>query len=214
MSILFSFQNHEFLLLPEKAIWWADQKTIIIADLHLGKTSHFRKQGLPIPQKSSERDYLVLERLLQNFKPEKILILGDLFHSEYNNEWDIFGQFIKKYPFTTFELVIGNHDILSADRYFSIGLLNHGEELQYQNLVFSHKPIDKIQENFLNFSGHIHPGVRVEGLGRQSITMPCFYLDGRNFILPAFGNLTGLHILAKTKTSKIFAVSGSKIFVV
>jgi uncharacterized protein len=209
----FGFIDHSFLLLPEKAIYWHAEKTIIIADLHLGKAAHFRKQGLALPSEAILKDYLVLNLLISKYKPVKILILGDLFHSDANNEWDVLGEFIKKHNAISFELIFGNHDILSADKYNSIGLKNRGSLYELDNLIFTHHPLEIVAENTLNLSGHIHPGVRLQGIGRQSVTLPCFYKNKGNFILPAFGNLTGLHIIKQTKNSEIYGINGSKIFV-
>jgi uncharacterized protein len=212
LSLQFSFADQNFQLLPQKAIYWQNEKALILADLHLGKAGHFRKQGLAIPSQSYQKDYLVLESLIVEYQPVRVLILGDLFHSEYNTEWDFFGEFIKKNSKIKFELVMGNHDILSAEKYNSIGLVIHGESLITENLLFTHYPMKISNENILNFSGHIHPGVRLEGTGRQAITMPCFYRKEANFILPAFGSLTGLKILKKEKNTEIFGVSGDRIF--
>lgn len=212
MPYEFQFSDQIFTLLPQKALFWQNKKTIILADLHLGKASHFRKQGLAIPQASSQKDYEVLNSLIAQYQPVTILILGDLFHSDYNAEWDIFGEFIKKNTPIRFELVMGNHDILPIEKYKEIGLEIVGEIVENGNLIFSHHPLKIINAEKLNFSGHIHPGIRLEGIGRQAITMPCFYRKKTNFILPAFGSLTGLKILKKEQNTSIYGISGSKIF--
>ncbi|MES2795024.1 MAG: ligase-associated DNA damage response endonuclease PdeM [Bacteroidota bacterium] len=208
----FTFADEQFLLLPEKALFWENEKTLILADLHLGKASHFRKQGLAVPTQSIQKDYSILSSLITDYQPNRILILGDLFHSTYNTEWEIFGDFLEKNQSVRFELVMGNHDILPVEKYNSLGLIIMGEIMVHKNLIFSHHPLQSVPENFLNFSGHIHPGIRLEGTGRQSITMPCFYHLDSNFILPAFGSLTGLKVLEKHKNAEIFGISGSRIF--
>ncbi len=208
----FTFSDHIFYLLPEKALYWESEKTIILADLHLGKASHFRKQGLPITGEAIKKDYLILNQIIIKYKPEKFLILGDLFHSEVNNEWDIFREFIKINANISFELIFGNHDILSADKYNSIGLINRGTMLEIDDLIFTHQPLDVVPENCLNIAGHIHPGVKLQGIARQQARLPCFYRNKGNFIIPAFGHLTGLHILNQTKSTQIFGINGSKIF--
>lgn len=212
MAHIFEFSNHIFQLLPQKAIYWESEKTLIIADLHLGKASHFRKAGMAIPAQSCEADYRNLTSLLLDIQPVRLLILGDLFHSSYNNEWLQFAELIKAFSQISFELVIGNHDILAVDKYNSIGLKLMGEIFVEQNIIFSHHPLDNLAENHINFCGHIHPGVLLIGLGKQKITMPCFYKNKSNFILPAFGALTGLKLMKKDKTTQIFGISGNKIF--
>lgn len=211
MSLKYEFANQSFQLLPQKAIFWENEKTIILADLHLGKVGHFRKEGLAIPTKSIEKDYHVLSQLITDYKPIRMLILGDLFHSSYNNEWNIFAEFVSKNKAIKFDLVLGNHDILAAERYLSIGLNILGEACIHNQIIFTHIPMEKVPENYLNMSGHIHPGFCIEGAGRQSVTIPCFYEKNSNFVLPAFGHLTGLKGLNKTKTTQIFVINGSKV---
>jgi metallophosphoesterase superfamily enzyme len=75
-----------------------------------------------------------------------------------------------------------------------------------EHLVFTHEPMTDIQEKSLNIVGHIHPGVLVKTKGRQSYRLPCFYHQGQCLILPAFGQLTGLHILKKTADTSIYPV--------
>ncbi len=212
MAQQFQFTKHIFQLLPQKAIFWEAENTLIIADLHLGKASHFRKAGLAIPAKSSEADYENLESLLAHYQPNSLLILGDLFHSSYNNEWLQFGALIKKFPEISFELVMGNHDILCLESYNSIGLKLLSETLIKDNIIFSHHPLANLPEGQINFAGHIHPGVQLVGLGKQKITMPCFYFKNTSFILPAFGALTGLKLMKKEKNTLIYGISGGKIF--
>ncbi len=207
----YQFANHTFQLLPQKAIFWENEKTIIVADLHLGKVGHFRKEGIAIPTKSIEKDYIVLRQLIIDYEPVRMLILGDLFHSSYNNEWEIFGEFVSKNKAIKFDLVLGNHDILSEEKYLSIGLNILGNTSIHEQIIFTHIPMQKIPNEFLNMSGHIHPGFRLEGIGRQSVTLPCFYQKEGNFILPAFGQLTGLKGLNKTKNAQIFLINGSKV---
>jgi uncharacterized protein len=212
LAQIFKFSQHSFLLLAQKAIYWEAEKTLIVADLHLGKASHFRKAGLAIPMDSSLADYDNLGALLKQYEPCKLLILGDLFHSDFNNEWRHFGEIINQFPNVKFDLIIGNHDILGAEKYKTIGLNLLGEIWIKDAILFSHHPLKKMAENQLNFCGHIHPGVSIVGFARQKLTMPCFYFKNNIMILPAFGALTGLKILKKEKSTQVFGISGEKIY--
>ncbi|CAN5366364.1 hypothetical protein BH10PSE17_BH10PSE17_35830 [soil metagenome] len=37
-------------LLPERAIWWPGERTLLIADVHFGKGAAFRALGVPVPR--------------------------------------------------------------------------------------------------------------------------------------------------------------------
>ena len=43
--------NHNFILHPSGAIFWLEKKTLFLADVHLGKVAHFRKNGIAVPRK-------------------------------------------------------------------------------------------------------------------------------------------------------------------
>lgn len=197
-----------FWLLPQKAMFRPRKKQLILSDVHLGKTTHFRKQGLPLPIQGQLMDLDRLEFLVRQWKPSSVLVLGDLFHSDYNEEWLWFSSFIQGFAQVEFILVQGNHDILDAEQYAHSNLTVH-PEIEEKRFVFSHKPLQS--RKVLNICGHVHPGIRIEGKAKQSITLPCFYLNSTHFILPAFGYLTGLHLLKQEEQSAYFLVLADRV---
>jgi DNA ligase-associated metallophosphoesterase len=196
-----------YVLLNEKALFRAMNATLIIADLHLGKAQHFRKNGIYLPQKSAEKDYERLKQLIVSLKPQRIILLGDLFHSTYNHEWELFCEFVNSFKKIEFVLILGNHDILEEQHYKSICSKIVEETLEEGDVVFSHHPLKRIPENKINIAGHIHPGVVLSGKGKQHVKLPCFYWYKNQLILPAFGSLTGLQLIAPEKDAKVFVVT-------
>src|SRR3954467_5240451 len=95
-------KNLSFELLPQKAIYLPSEKILLIADLHLGKVNHYRKAGYPVPTRANDENTTVLIDLLNFYKPERILFLGDLFHSHYNEEWEVLGQVIRHFRAISF----------------------------------------------------------------------------------------------------------------
>src|SRR3954470_24097755 len=98
---------------PQKALFWNKHRILFLADLHLGKVNHFRKSGYPVPSKANDRNVELLLELVALTKPKRVICLGDLFHSHYNPEWEVFGEVVKHFASISFELVMGNHDIMS-----------------------------------------------------------------------------------------------------
>lgn len=196
--------GENLLLLPEKAIFWKKERALILSDLHLGKAGHFRKHGIPISGKIHKKDLEILNRLIESHQPSAIYLLGDLFHSFENNEWSDFLTFLDVHESIDFTLVEGNHDILK----------NYPEALTCVDLLeigpfsFSH---EKIDSPLYNLSGHIHPGVRVRGKGRQQITMPCFYFSSHFGVLPAFGQFTGVANLKVHPTDRVYGVAERRV---
>jgi len=197
-------------LLPQKAIYWRKKNILFLADLHLGKVNHFRKSGIPVPSKANDQNIELLIDLLRLTKPERVICLGDLFHSHYNPEWEVFGEVVKHFRNISFELVLGNHDIMSDIQYSRKGIMLH-DTLSLDPFVFTHHPMSEIEKQCYNIAGHIHPGVILRGKGKQSVTLPCFYFGECSGLLPAFGMFTGLAKILPKKQDKVFVIVDGKI---
>jgi DNA ligase-associated metallophosphoesterase len=208
---LLTIHQHTFELLPQKALYWHDTQTLIVADVHLGKASHFRKNGMAIPLESGLEDLQQLDFLLKLYTPKRLLILGDLFHSDYNQEWEYFGALRKKHTAVDFHLVRGNHDILKKHHYSTYDIELHANVLKENDFIFSHDLIP-LQENQFIVSGHIHPGFVLNGRGRQRITLPCFYKKKNTLLMPAFGWLTGLAHMPADKDADVFVVTEESVW--
>lgn len=202
--------DEQFVLHPQKAIFWKSQRALLLSDLHLGKINHFRKAGIPVPQKANDHNLEVLIDLIAKSRPERIICLGDLFHSYYNTEWETFGEVVRHFASIDFELVQGNHDIMGSYQYQRKGVKVH-DTLQIGNFLLTHHPLDTIPESTYNIAGHIHPGVSLIGRGRQAMMLPCFYFGERQAYLPAFGKFTGMARILPRQQDKVFVVAEDKI---
>jgi len=198
----------------QKALLWNRMKMMVIADLHFGKVNHFRKSGIPVPIKASERNLDQLVELIRETNPQRILFLGDLFHSSYNTAWEELRQLIQSFPHILFELVVGNHDILSLKQYERGSITIYETELREGPMIFTHTPLSDVPANHYNLSGHLHPGVLLSGKGKQTVTLPCFYFGKQHAYLPAFGMFTGMSRIKPLKTDRIFAVVDQTIVAV
>jgi len=204
-------KGQRLTMLPEKALWLDTQKILLLADLHFGKINHFRRSGIPVPSKANDRNSEFLVDVINRKKPERVIFLGDLFHSHYNEEWEVLGQVIQHFSSCKFELVKGNHDIMSKLQYERHKMQVHEEGLNIGPFFLTHEPLENLENDLYNLAGHIHPGVRLSGRGRQSITLPCFYFGERQGIMPAFGSFTGLAMISPKKNDRIFVIAKGKI---
>lgn len=203
--------GEELVLMPEKALWWAAKRILLVADLHLGKINHFRKAGIPVPTKANDKNWESIIHLVQHTIPHRVIFLGDLFHSHYNEEWEVLRQLIKSFPEVSFELVVGNHDILSDTQYKRNNLTLHREPHLEKPFLLSHYPMETIPEDAYNLCGHIHPGISLYGKGKQAVTLPCFYFGEQQGTLPAFGSFTGMARIQPKKEDQIFAIVDESI---
>lgn len=199
--------NNTFLLSADRCIFWEDKKTLILSDVHLGKTGHFRKSGIAIPQAIFKEDMQRLVTQLQIFKPQQVIIIGDMFHSESNKEHDFFLKWRRDFSSLPIHLVKGNHDILKEAWYTHAGITIHTCELVIDNFVFVHDVTDctEPEEGYI-FSGHIHPSITVRGLGKQALKFPCFYFGKQYAVLPAFSKFTGTYSIEPKAGESVFAL--------
>ncbi|HET8859259.1 ligase-associated DNA damage response endonuclease PdeM [Marivirga sp.] len=205
--------GEKLLLSEEKIIYWSVQQTAFIADLHLGKTTHFRKSGIAVPPAIIKAEIDRIENIISKFRPKRIFFLGDLFHSDLNHEWNIFNQFLEQHTKIEFILIKGNHDILNESVYKLSHLKIEKEPYQLNPFILSHHPlkIDTAEKEIINLCGHLHPGISIKGKGRSYLSLPCFYQDEKQLILPAFGRFTGLAKIKPKKGSSVFAVLNDSI---
>ena len=207
---LIQFHQQKIWLSPERCIFWEDQQTLILSDMHIGKTAHFRKAGIAIPQQVFQEDMHRLFQQIHFFSPKRIIVTGDLFHSEANLEHDWFSNWRRELAGIDFILVKGNHEILRNDVYQNLGIEIVDKELEIAPFFFSH---DLIQErrDACSFVGHTHPGIRIQGKGKQSFVFPCFYFTSDYCILPAFSKFTGKHVVDLQKGQTAYVIVGAGI---
>lgn len=201
-------------LSPARCIFWEEEKLLILSDLHFGKSGHFRKSGIGIPQNIYKEDLQKLFSQIQFFQPTSIVIAGDLFHSHANKEIDFFLKWRNDFPGIEFILVKGNHDILKKSFYKDAGIVVHEKKLAIRNFCFTHDIADACEEDqqsLYTFSGHIHPGVKVNGAAKQSIYLPCFYFGKEYAVLPAFSAFTGLAKIKPSQSDHLFVLVENKV---
>jgi DNA ligase-associated metallophosphoesterase len=205
-AIPYRLRGQQFWLSPHRCLYWEEERSLILSDLHFGKTGHFRKAGIAVPQSVYREDLLRLLSLIQYFQPKQLLIVGDLFHSRENKELDLFLRWRDDFPELGFRLVLGNHDILRADWYVKAGIVVNEGVLGMGGFAFVHDIEDAEESGPYYFSGHLHPGIRINGMGKQSLQFPCFYFGGEYAILPAFGRFTGTVSIDPGAESNVFAI--------
>ncbi len=201
--------NEELTLLPEKAIYYKKERALILADVHLGKTGHFRNAGIPVPQELAYVDLETIDSMLsdKNFEIEKLIVLGDLSHAKLNFDWIVFEEWRIKNKDIQIQLIKGNHDILSDNVYQSLDI-EISKIAVLNNLILVHDSRHSESVNgFYKICGHIHPAVRISGKARQAMTLPCFYFGKSVGLLPAFGRFTGKHVIRPGEDDVVFVIA-------
>ena len=188
-SFSISWGNSSLEMLPSKALLLPQTNELLICDVHLGKAEYFQQNGIPLTNNSDEQNLLSIKKIVENYKPYKLIILGDLFHSKYSiseslkNKVELLAETLN----IKIELIVGNHDI--GCKVKNINFLNFKRS---NNFIFTHEPIEKFEDNILNICGHYHPKIYLKD-SKDKLSFRCFALDEKKhvFYLPAFGDLTG-----------------------
>ena len=212
--IHYSLYENNFWLSPQHLMFWEEEKALIVADLHFGKTGHFRKSGIGIPQNVFKEDIQRLIDQITYFKPQQLIIAGDLFHSIANKEMELFAKWRNDFASLDFHLIKGNHDILAPSFYTETNIIVHPQEMIVNHFRFVHdiqstESLDNKQ--YYSFTGHVHPGIKLSGIAKQSLRFPCFYFGDQHAVLPAFSRFTGLHLITPRKRENAFAVVNDSV---
>lgn len=183
---------------------------LLISDVHLGKISHFRKHGSALPEQAIYKNFQKLDSAVNYFEPESICFLGDLFHSVINNEWQLFEQWVERTSVPII-LIAGNHDIISPLKYEDLGI-RVVSEWALGGFLLTHHPEER--EGLFTLSGHIHPAILLEGMGRQFLKLPCFFRTVNQMILPAFGEFTGTYVMEPKEGDLVYVVTKEDVVLV
>lgn len=203
--------NHTFWLSPERCLFWEEGNALIIADIHLGKTGHFRKSGIAVPQNIYKDDLQRLISQLYLFKVDRLIIAGDFTHSAGNKELDLFIKWRKDFSLLHIDLIKGNHDVLDKGWYKDAGISISSHKLATGPLLFIHDMKDLTtltdeEKQLFVFSGHMHPSITIKGMGKQKLQFPCFYFTKKYCVLPAFSRFTGSYTVKPKKEDDVFAI--------
>src|ERR1700742_3655964 len=204
----YRLRGQQLWLSPDRCIYWEEEESLILSDLHFGKTGHFRKAGIAVPQSVYREDLLRLLCQIQYFRPRRLLVVGDLFHSRENKELALFLKWRDDFPDLGIHLIQGNHDILHESWYAKAAIELSWETLRVGPFSFVHdiEDLDPDSAESYYFSGHLHPGIRIRGLGKQSLQFPCFYFGSDYAVLPAFGRWTGTVSIDPAPQDNVFGI--------
>ncbi len=196
-----------FIMHPFGALFWKEQSILLIADVHFGKIMHFRKHGSAVPREAILKNFNQLQNVCSYFVPKSICFLGDLFHSTKNHDWILFKKWSQKIDAHKI-LIVGNHDIIDPIEFEKLHFKLY-DKLLINDILLTHFPQEEFE--YFNIAGHIHPGIKLRGTGKQILKLSCFYVNKNQIILPAFGNFTGNHFLKIEKTDSIYVSTKTKV---
>jgi uncharacterized protein len=216
-AIEIDFGGERLTLLAQKAVVWPREKTLFVADVHLGKAASFRAAGIAVPSGHSKDDVARLSALIETHSISHLVILGDLVHNRasYTPALDAtMRDFARAHPRLKKTLVVGNHDSHAGRCPVEWGLDHAEDNLSINPFLCIHAPEDWVEASVgqtFGLAGHLHPAARV-ATARESLALPCFWQREHLLVLPSFGSLTGRYVVNATPSDVTFVVTGQQIF--
>ena len=200
------------ICLAQRMLFWPAERTLFVADVHLGKAASFRAAGVQLPSGHSSHDLDRISALLTEHQATRLVILGDLVHTEtsYTEALDRnFRAFRAQRHDVEVILVRGNHDRHAGDAPIEWGMNIVAEPYALGPFTCCHEP-GKADGAGIELAGHLHPALRVQ-TKRESITLPCFWQHAHGIVLPAFGSLTGNFTVQLKRGESAVVIAGQQL---
>ncbi len=171
------------------AVWWAAERTLIVADVHFEKGAALAAQGHRLPAYDTAANLKLLEALVAHYQPKRLIALGDSFHDRLAGGRIPATEQARLNALanaTHLIWILGNHDPALPDWLRG----DQTAELALGPLVFRHEPQEAPAPGEL--CGHLHPCARIRGKNdRRTFRRRAFLEDGTRMVLPSFGAFTG-----------------------
>jgi DNA ligase-associated metallophosphoesterase len=204
--------GERLVLLPERAAYWEQARTLLVADTHFGKAATFRAAGIPVPRGTTTAALARLDIALARTGASRLMFLGDFLHAREGREAEttrVVGEWRSRNAAVEMLLVRGNHDARAGDPGPEIDIACVDGPVVEPPFVFTHKPA--VSDAGYVLCGHIHPGARLTGPGRERAWLPCFWFRRQMAVLPAFGEFTGLGDIAVEPGDRVWLVADGAV---
>ena len=204
----------ELHLLPGKAAWWPAERTLLLADAHIGKAVSYRRLGVPVPEATTGGNLDAIDALLAVHDARRIVFLGDLLHSRHAHDPNTLAAVAAwREQRSQLEMVLvrGNHDDRAGDPPPSWGVSCVDEPFTLSaapQLALCHHP--QARQGAYVLAGHLHPCITI-GRGIDRLRLPCFHFGASVGVLPAFGVFTGMHPIDRAPGDRVFVVADNAV---
>lgn len=205
-------ERQTLVLLPERAAFWEEQRTLLVADTHFGKAATFRAAGVPVPGGTTLSGLSRLDRAAQATAARRIVFLGDFLHAREGRVAGTLAALAKwrrSRPELDLLLVRGNHDRRAGDPPEELDVTCADAPYDEGPFTLAHHPVEGGRRFML--AGHLHPAVRLSGRGRERARLPCFWFRGDGAVLPAFGDFTGMAEVEPGIGDRVFVIAGGDV---
>ena len=204
-------------LYPQRAAFWHEPSTLLVADLHLGRQQAWRAGGVPISDAaqiaSLDEPLQRLTALLQATNAARLLVLGDLLHAPAGLTDAMVAHVAAwraRHADLRLEVIPGNHDRKLDHVAEAWNLVVREPHVCEPPFEFVHDPADATNAELVACSGHIHPMVRL-ATARESVRVPAFLVTPRLLLFPAFSGLFSGVTIDPTPDTRVYPIAGDRV---
>lgn len=207
-AVRIGVEDESLVLLPERAVYWEERRTLLVADPHWGKAATFRAGGIPVPGGTTAEGLRRLTRAVTHTRPERVIFLGDFLHARAGRAratLEALAAWRALHRWLELLLIRGNHDREAGDPPDDLGIACVDGPLRQGPFLLAHHPLPR--PGAYGIAGHVHPVVRLTGPARERQRLPCFWFAPEGAILPAFGEFTGGGEVSPAREDRVFVVA-------
>lgn len=203
----------EAWLLADKALYWPAGEALLVADIHFGKAAAYRALGQPVPRGTTTSNLQRLDALLAQYRCRQLIFLGDFLHARQSHAPATLAAlhaWRERHAGLDILLIRGNHDRSAGDPPPTLDIRLVAEPCLLGPFALQHEPTPHPSHHVL--AGHVHPVCVLRGRGRQRLRLPCFSLEERSTLLPAFGAFTGGMQVGAQPGRRLYAVGDGAVW--
>ncbi|CAM4041783.1 DEAD/DEAH box helicase [Pseudomonas reidholzensis] len=202
-------------LLPDKALYWPARRALLVADVHLGKAASYRALHQPVPRGTTDATLARLDALLAAHDCQQLIILGDFLHARPARAPAIVAKlkaWRQRHAPLRIVLVRGNHDRHAGDPPAELNIDVQDQPWLQEPFALQHEPASNSTHPVI--AGHVHPAFILRGKGRQRLRLPCFLIEDKVSLLPAFGEFTGGWNVEPDAATRVFLAGAERVWAV
>lgn len=198
--------------MAQRAVYWPARGTLLVADLHLGKSDAFRATGVPIPSNAGREVLRFLEEAIRESGAARVLVLGDLLHAPAGLTDELLesvGRW-RRQQSAAFEVIPGNHDRFVERAAEAWGMRLHEGPVREGPFEFRHEPPERAESGLFTWCGHLHPAF-VLASSADRLKLPAFLVGPRVGVMPACTPFAGGAPVRPGRGDRVYVIADGRV---
>ncbi|WP_246739432.1 ligase-associated DNA damage response endonuclease PdeM [Martelella sp. HB161492] len=185
MTATGAFCGHALVCDPSGAAFFPELSLLVVSDLHLERGAAHARRGSLLPPYDTRLSLSRLASVIDRYQPQRVVSLGDSFHDRrgsaemQDHSRQLLSGLVEGRDWVW---INGNHDPDGVADLPGRAL----DQWDFAGLCFRHEPGPGLAE----ICGHLHPSATLRRRDKN-VRRPCFAMDDKRLMLPAFATLAG-----------------------